>query len=103
MHYQKLTSKSEECFNKLLEDCNKSLKIFPNDEEYLEIKTDILYFLGNLKEAFEWYDKTRAFDKIDNKELIIASKAKILYELKDYEESIRYYDEIMSNSFMKEV
>ena len=90
--------KSDEYFNELLEECNHSLEIFSDDARYLERKADILYFSGNLKEAFEWYDKTLACDNLRNKELIIASKAKILYDLKDYEKAIEYFDEALEIS-----
>ena len=90
--------KSDEYFNKILEECNHSLEIFPDDAEYSERKADILYFSGNLKESFEWYDKTLACDNLRNEELIIASKAKILYDLKDYEKAIEYFDEALEIS-----
>lgn len=87
--------KSDEYFNELLEECNHSLEIFPDDAEYMERKADILYFSGNLKEAFEWYDKTLQCDNLRNEELIIASKAKILYDLKDYKKAIEYFDDAL--------
>lgn len=90
--------KSEDSFNELLEDCNASLKIFHDRAEYLERKADILYFSGNLEEAFEWYDKTLKCDDIRNKEGIISSKGCILYDLKDYEKAIEYFDEALEIS-----
>ena len=90
--------KSDEYFNEILEECNHSLELFPDDAEYLERKADILYFSGNLKESFECYDKTLACDNLCNEELIIASKAKILYDLKDYEKAIEYFDDALEIS-----
>ena len=90
--------KSENYFSELLEDCNNSLEIFPDDAEYLERKADILYFSGNLEEAFVWYDKTLKCDNVNNKEAIISSKGCILYDLKEYERAIEYFDEALEIS-----
>lgn len=90
--------KSEDLFNELLEDCNNSLKIFPENGEYLERKADILYFSGNLEGAFEWYDKTLECDNVINREGIISSKGRILYDLKNYEKAILYFDEALEIS-----
>lgn len=90
--------KSEESFNELLKDCNNSLEIFPDRAEYLERKADILYFSGNLEDAFEWYDKTLQCDNVNNREEIISSKGCILYDLKDYEKAIGYFDEALEIS-----
>lgn len=87
--------KSKKYFNELLQQCNHALENFPDNSDYFEIKADILYYLGDLKEAFEWYDKTLECENVTNKENIISSKGKILYELKDYEKAIECFDEAL--------
>lgn len=84
--------KAENYFNELLEDCNRSLEIFPDSADYWERKADILYFSGNLEDAYKCYDRTLKCEYV-HKEIIIASKAKILYDLKKYEEAIAMFNE----------
>ncbi|MDO5849751.1 MAG: tetratricopeptide repeat protein [Methanobacteriaceae archaeon] len=84
-------------FNKLLEDCNRSLEIFPDNGRYWERKADIFYFSGKYEESFKCYDKALNCD-VYNKAELISSKAQSLYKLKKYEKAIELFDEALKIS-----